>query len=108
MKYALLIYDVASAWKGLGEDERNAVLGEYFAVGQTPGIVGGEQLHAVEMATTVRVKDDETLTTDGPFADTKEFFGGFYLLEADNIDTAIQVATRIPPDLMGGRSRSIR
>ena len=102
MKYALLIYDVASAWEGLSEDERNAVLGEYFAVGQTPGVVGGEQLHAVEMATTVRVKDGETLTTDGPFADTKEFFGGFYLLEADNIDTAIQLASRIPAARMGG------
>ena len=102
MKYALLIYDVASAWGGLSEAESKAVLGEYFAVGQTPGIVGGEQLHTVEMATTVRLKDGETLTTDGPFADTKEFLGGFYLLEADNIDTAIQLASRIPAARMGG------
>ena len=60
MKYALLIYDGASAWEGLSEHERDTTLGEYFAVGQTPGIVGGEQLHTVEMATTVRLKDGDT------------------------------------------------
>ncbi len=102
MKYALLIYDVASAWEGLSDQERDAIMGEYFAVAQSPGIVGGQQLHPVETATTVRVKDGETLTTDGPFADTKEFFGGFYLLEADDLDAAIQVASRIPAARMGG------
>lgn len=102
MKYALLIYDVPSAWEGLTHEERDAISGEYFAVGQTPGIVGGEQLHPVETATTVRVKNGDTLTTDGPFADTKEFLGGFYMLEADNLDAALDVAARIPAARMGG------
>ena len=102
MKYALLIYDTATAWEGLSDDERKAVLAEYFTVGQAPGVVGGEQLHPVETATTVRVKDGATLTTDGPFADTKEFLGGFYLLEADDLDAAIDTASRIPAARMGG------
>ena len=62
--------------EALDDDTRNAVYGEYFAVGQTPGVVGGEQLHPTHTATTVRVEDGRTLTTDGPFADTKEFLGG--------------------------------
>jgi len=102
MKYALLIYDVPGQMEALDEDTRNDVYGEYFAVGQTAGIVGGEQLHPTDTATTVRVQDGETLTTDGPFADTKEFFGGFYLLEAPDLDAAIEVAARIPAARMGG------
>lgn len=102
MKYALLIYDVPEAWEGLSEEERQAMLGEYVAVAQTPGIVGGEQLQPVETATTVRVKDGQALTTDGPFADTKEFFGGYYLLEAEDIDAAIEIAARIPAARVGG------
>lgn len=102
MKYALLVYDVPSAWQGLSDQESDAVMGEYVAVAQAPGVVGGEQLHPVETATTIRVKDGETLTTDGPFADTKEFLGGFYLLEAEHLDAAIEVASRIPAARMGG------
>ncbi len=102
MKYALLIYDTPSSWDELSDEERNAVYGEYFAVGRDPRVVGGEQLHPVGTATTVRVQDGQTLTTDGPFADTKEVFGGFYLLEADDLDAAIDVASRIPAARMGG------
>ncbi|MDQ4090293.1 MAG: YciI family protein [Actinomycetota bacterium] len=102
MKYALLIYDTPSAWDGLSDQETNAIMGEYFAVTRAPGVVGGEQLHPVETATTVRVKDGDALTTDGPFADTKEFLGGFYLLEADDLDAAIEIASRIPAARMGG------
>ena len=102
MKYALLVYDVPSAWQGLSDQESDAVMGEYVAVAQAPGVVGGEQLHPVETATTIRVKDGETLTTDGPFADTKEFLGGFYLLEAEHLDAAIEIASRIPAARMGG------
>ena len=102
MKYALLIHDDPSAWANLTEDETNAIFGEYSAITQTPGVVGGEQLHPVETATTVRVKDGQTLTTDGPFADTKEVFGGFYLFQADDLDAAIEVASRIPAARMGG------
>ncbi len=102
MKYALLIYDLPGTYERLPEDEHDAVFGEYFAISEDPNVVGGEQLHPVETATTVRVKDGETLTTDGPFADTKEFLGGFYLFEADNLDAAIELAAKIPAARMGG------
>ncbi len=102
MKYALLIYDRPGTYEALSDDEREAVFGEYFAIAEAPGVVGGEQLQPVETATTVRVQDEQTLTTDGPFADTKEFFGGYYLLEADDLDAAIEMASRIPAARLGG------
>jgi hypothetical protein len=102
MKYALLIYDTPGGLDALPEDERTSVYGEYFAVSQSPGIVGGEQLDAVETATTVRVQSGEALVTDGPFAETKEIFGGFFLLQADDLDAAIEMAARIPAARMGG------
>ena len=76
--------------------------GEYFAISKEPGVVGGAQLQPVETATTVRVDGGETLTTDGPFADTKEYFGGYYVLEADDVDKAIAIASRIPAARLGG------
>ena len=102
MKYALLIYSSDAEWENLSEDERNSVYGEYGAVSQSPGIVGGEQLGPADTATTVRVADGSTLTTDGPFAETKEALGGFFVLEADNLDDAIAMAARIPAARMGG------
>ena len=102
MQYALLIYDAPGSWDELGEDERNAVYGEYFAISEDPGVFGGRQLQPVETATTVRVQGGQALTTDGPFADTKEILGGFYLFEADDLDAAIAIAARIPAARMGG------
>jgi hypothetical protein len=103
MKYALLIYSPPEGmWEALSEEEQNSIMGEYFAISQSPGVVGGEQLQPEETATSVRVDNGNTLTTDGPFADTKEVFGGFYLLEADNLDTAIEVAARVPAARLGG------
>jgi hypothetical protein len=102
MKYALLIYDVPEAWEGLSEDERQSISGEYFAVSNLGGVYGGAQLQPAASATTVRVEDGETLTTDGPFVEAKEFLGGYYLLEADTIDTALEIASRIPAARMGG------
>jgi hypothetical protein len=67
-----------------------------------PGILGGEQLAPVDTATTVRVQNGSTLTTDGPFAETKEVLGGFYLFEADDLDTAIELASRVPAARRGG------
>ena len=67
MKYALLIYSNAHAWDGLSEEERNAQMGEYMAISSSPGILGGQELAGTETATTVRVRDGNTLTTDGPF-----------------------------------------
>jgi hypothetical protein len=102
MKYALLIYADPSSWASLSESEQEAVSGEYMALSEAPGMFGGAQLQPVETATTVRVEDGQTLTTDGPFADTKEVFGGYYLLDADNLDAAIELASRIPAARMGG------
>lgn len=105
MKYALLIYsDEARAhFDELPEAERRSIMGEYFAISELPGTVGGAQLQPAATATTVRVDDGKTLTTDGPFAETKETLGGFYLYEAANLDDALEVAARIPAARMGGR-----
>ena len=102
MKYALLIYTGPESMNGLGPEEQESITAEYAVVGQDPGIRGGEQLQPIDAATTVRVDGAQTLTTDGPFADTKEILGGFYLLEADDLDGAIAVAARIPAARMGG------
>ncbi len=104
MQYMLLIYsgDTPEKWDSLSEDEQNAIMGEYFAISQSPGVTGGDQLQPVDTATTVRVENGSTLTTDGPFAETKEALGGYYLLEADNLDAALEVAARIPAARLGG------
>jgi hypothetical protein len=104
MQYMLLIYsgDAPEQWDSLSEDEQNAIMGEYFAISQSPGVTGGNQLQPVETATTVRVDNGSTLTTDGPFAETKEALGGYYLIEADNLDAALEVAARIPAARLGG------
>jgi hypothetical protein len=102
MKYALLIYLKPGSFDELSESEQQSVHGEYMEITRTPGIVGGEQLQAVETATTVRVQDGRTLTTDGPFADTKEILGGFYLLEAGDLDQAIELAAKVPAARMSG------
>jgi hypothetical protein len=96
VKYALLIYSNGGEFESLSEEEQQAVHGEYMAVSGTAGIVGGAELQAADTATTVRVQNGETLTTDGPYAETKEALGGFFLFEADDLDAAIEVAGRIP------------
>lgn len=96
MKYALLIYGGDTEWESRSEDERKAIYQEYFAISELPGTFGGAELQAADATTTVRVRDGETMTTDGPYAETKEVLGGFYLFEADNLDDAIAVAGRIP------------
>ena len=104
MKYILLIHpnDSSSQSETMSEEERQAIFGEYVAIGQAPGVLGGDQLQPAETATTVRVDDGRTLTTDGPFVETKEALGGYYLLEANDIDAAIELAARIPAARMGG------
>jgi hypothetical protein len=102
VKYAMLIYSNDTEWDSLADDEKNAIYGEYFAISETPGVAGGQELQPPETATTVRVRDGETLTTDGPFAETKEALGGFYLFEAADLDTALELATRIPAARRGG------
>jgi hypothetical protein len=104
MKYLLQIYSGAATaeFPRLPADEQEAILGEYMAIRESPGVIGGEQLQPVETATTVRVQDGETLLTDGPFVDAKEHLGGYYLVEADDLDAALEIAARIPAARMGG------
>lgn len=104
MKYMLLIFpgDSMDQYTALSEEEQSSILGEYMAIAQEQGAVGGEQLQPRETATTVRVEDGRTLTTDGPFAETKDVLGGFFLFEADDLDRAIEIASRIPAARMGG------
>jgi hypothetical protein len=109
MKYMLLIHQGDAptprdpdAWEKLSEDEKNAVYGAYQAINETPGVSAGLQLQPPETATTVRVQDGTTLTTDGPFVEIKEAIGGYLLFEADDLDAAIELAARIPAARMGG------
>jgi hypothetical protein len=102
MQYALLIYEKPGAYDRLSDGERQAITGEYLALRDDPRIVDGARLCPIETATTVRVHDGQALITDGPFADTKEVFGGYYLFEADDVDAAIEIARRIPATRLGG------
>jgi len=102
MQYALLIYDKPDSGAGLSEEQQRAISGEYLAIARDPRAVGGAQLQPVETATTVRVQDGRPLITDGPFADTKEVFGGYYVFEAEHLDAALEVAARIPAARLGG------
>ena len=90
------------AWGRLSEDEQNEVYAAYKAINETPGVSPGLQLQPPEAATTVRVHDGETLTTDGPFVAVKEALGGWLTFEADDLDAAIELASRIPAARMGG------
>ena len=100
MQYALLIYDDEKAWAAMSEDERNAIYGEYFAytneLRASGGYIDGNPLQPTSSATTVRVRDGEQVTTDGPFAETKEQLGGYYVIEADSVDDALAWAAKIP------------
>jgi hypothetical protein len=108
MKYMLLIHQGATPlpgsadWDALSEDEKGGVYAAYKGITETPGVSPGLQLQPPETATTVRVQDGRTLTTDGPFAEIKEAIGGYLLFEADDLDAAIELASRIPAARMGG------
>lgn len=103
MKYLALIYsdeNDTSIHPPEGSPEQQAIMQEYFAFGaagdEAGVVVGGDALTPTTTATSVQVRDGATITTDGPFAETKEHLGGFYMLECDNLDTAIEWAARIP------------
>jgi hypothetical protein len=108
MKYMLLIHQGTTPtpgsdeWERLSQEEQNQVYAAYKAVNETPGLTPGLQMQGPEMATTVRVQDGKTLTTDGPFVEIKEAVGGYCFFEADNLDAAIELASRIPAASMGG------
>ena len=109
MKYMLLIHQgdaptprSPEAWSRVPEDEQKAVFADYQAINQTPGVTPGVQMQDPETATTVRVEDGRTLTTDGPFVAVKEALGGYLFFEADDLDAAIELASRIPAARLGG------
>lgn len=108
MKYMMLIHQGATPtppseeWDALPDAEKEAIQEDYKAISQTPGVSPGLQLQPPESATTVRVSDGRTLTTDGPFAETKEAIGGYMLFETDDLDAAIELAARVPAARMGG------
>lgn len=102
MKYALLIYPEPAGEEALGEEERASVSAEYYALRDDPRCIGGGHLQPGEMATTVRQGTAGNLITDGPYADTKEVLGGYYVLEASDLDAALEFAQRIPAVRLGG------
>jgi hypothetical protein len=108
MKYLLLIQHGdtptpgTDGWERLSEDEQRAVYADYQAINQTPGVTPGVWMQPPETATTVRVQDGKTLTTDGPFVAIKEALGGYLFFEADDLDAAIELASRIPAARLGG------
>jgi hypothetical protein len=109
VKYMLLIHQgdtptpyTPDAWARLSEDEQKAVFAAYRSINETPGVTPGVQMKPPETATTVRVEDGRTLTTDGPFVAVKEALGGYFFFEADDLDAAIELAARVPAASMGG------
>jgi hypothetical protein len=109
MKYMLLIHQGTTPtpnspedWARLSQDEQNAVYAAYQKINENPGVTAGLGLAPPETATTVRVQDGRTLTTDGPFVETKEALGGYLIFEAEDLDAAIELAASIPAASMGG------
>jgi hypothetical protein len=105
MKYLCLIYDEERKLDAMSKSESEAFMGEYFAftnqVKESGQYVAGEALQPVKTATTIRVRDGRLLTTDGPFAETTEQLGGFYMIEARDLEEAIRLASKIPPAEVG-------
>jgi len=105
MRYMLLIYDREADWAAMSEAEKGKMFGEYMTftedLRKTGRHKGGDPLQPTSTATTVRVKNGKTVTTDGPFAETREQLGGFYIVEAKNLDEATEIAARIPGARMG-------
>jgi hypothetical protein len=104
MQYLLQIFlgSDMSAWSALSESEQQAITDEYLALRSEPGFVSGAQLHSGDTATTVRVESGRTLTTDGPFPESREVLAGYYLFEVADLDAALALAARIPAARMGG------
>lgn len=99
-QYMLLIYDAESAWQDMSEEEQSQVMGEYFAYTEalraSGAYVSGEALQPTTTARAVRVRDGERAVTDGPFAETKEILGGYYLVDVASEEEALEWAARIP------------
>jgi hypothetical protein len=109
MKFMMLIYQGTTptprdpeAWGSLPEEEQQAIFAAYQGLNQTPGVTPGVQMGDPDTATTIRVQAGATLTTDGPFVETKEALGGYFFFEGDDLDAAIDVAAKLPPARLGG------
>jgi len=105
MKYLCLIYDEEKKFATMAKAEMDTLMGDYFAftkdIRQSGHYLGGNDLEPTRSATTVRVRNGRMSTTDGPFAETKEQLGGYYLIEAKDLNEAIQIASRIPSAKLG-------
>src|ERR671916_768294 len=105
MQFALLIYDDEASWANLSEEESKAIMDEWWSyteeLKKSGAYVAGEALQPVATAKSVRVRDGEQLVTDGPFAETKEQFGGFYVIDVETLDEALEWAARIPSARIG-------
>jgi hypothetical protein len=108
MKYMMLIHQGTTplpgtdSWEGLSAEEQGAVYGAYRAINENPAVTPGVRMDSPDTATTVRVADGQTLTTDGPFVETKEALGGYFFFEANDLDAAIEIASQVPAARMGG------
>ena len=96
MQYLALIYGDESRWGSLSPEQREREMGEYMALSTADVTKGGHELDSITTATTVRVRGDETLVTDGPFVELKEVLGGYYVFECDSIEEACTWAAKIP------------
>ncbi|MGH9243722.1 MAG: YciI family protein [Acidimicrobiales bacterium] len=112
MRYMLLIYTDREKWDALAPEETDKIMGEYFAFTQEITASGefesGDALQPVDTATTVRVQNGDTLTTDGPFAETKEILGGFYIVNVPDLDRAVALAAKTPDAAWGLGSVEVR
>ena len=100
MRYMLLIYSDPEAWPSFPPDDQERMMGEYFAftqrIAESGELIAGDPLQGIDTATAVRVRDGKTSSTDGPFAETKEVLGGYYLVDVPDLDRAIELAAQIP------------
>ncbi len=105
MRYMLLIYDPESAWESMPEAERNELFGEYMAftesIRESGHLLAGDPLEPTATATTLRVRGGKAVTSDGPFAETREQLGGYYIVEARDLDEALELAARVPSARIG-------
>ena len=106
VRYMLLIYSSPENWQALPPEDQQKLMNDYFVFSQSIAdsgeLIAGDPLQGVDTATTVRVRNGQRMTTDGPFVETREHLGGYYLVDCVDLDRAIELAARIPDAAMGG------
>lgn len=112
MKYMMLIYSNEKAWQSLSEADQGAIFGEYMAytdeLKRTGKWLAGEALQRSDTATTIRTQNGKTVHIDGPFAETKEQLGGFYMIDCEDLDEALAWAAKVPETVRGLGSTEVR